>query len=140
MSSSPVDYNAKVIDEFRAGGGKVGGSLKGMPLLLLHHKGARSGSAYVTPLAYLRDGDRYVIFGSAAGSPKHPGWFHNVKADPHVTIEVGTEQIDLLATVVEGQERDRLFEAQVQKVPQFAGYAQKTDRVIPVVTLSPASA
>jgi deazaflavin-dependent oxidoreductase (nitroreductase family) len=138
MSISPSEYNAKIIEEFRANAGSVGGMLAGMPVLLLHHRGARSSAGYVSPLAYLRDGHRYVIFASAGGAPTNPGWYHNLKANPHVEIEVGTDTLDVTAEELTGEERDRLFDAQAQNVPQFAGYAQQTERVIPVIALTPA--
>ncbi|MGO9973633.1 MAG: nitroreductase/quinone reductase family protein, partial [Solirubrobacteraceae bacterium] len=97
MSTSPADFNAKIIEEFRANGGRVGGMFESMPLLLLHHTGAKSGKQRVNPLAYQRDGDRYVIFASKAGAPTNPDWYHNLKAHPEVAIEVGTETINVVA-------------------------------------------
>jgi deazaflavin-dependent oxidoreductase (nitroreductase family) len=85
---------------------------------------------------YLRDGDRYVIFGSKAGAPTNPGWYHNLLANPDTEIEVGTEKIPVRATEITGEERDRLFEAQVQRNPGFADYEKKTDRVIPAIALT----
>jgi deazaflavin-dependent oxidoreductase (nitroreductase family) len=136
MSSSMADYNQQVIEQFRAGGGKIDG-LEAMPLLLLHHTGARSGTARVNPLAYLRDGERYAIFGSKAGAPTNPDWYHNVKANPEVEIEVGSDRLRATASEATGAERDRLFDAQAGAVPQFAEYAEQTDRVIPVIVLTP---
>jgi deazaflavin-dependent oxidoreductase (nitroreductase family) len=138
MSTSPQDFNAKVIEEFRSNEGRVGGMFEGLPLLLLHHTGARSGQSRVNPLAYRRDGDRYVIFASKAGAPSHPDWYHNLKAHPDVAIEVGTDTLDALASEATGEERERLFRAQATDVPTFAEYEQKTDRVIPVMILTPA--
>jgi len=137
MSSTPADFNAQVIADFRAGGGKPGGPFESTPMLLLHSVGARSGKAYVTPLVYLTDGDDYVIFASKAGAPENPGWFHNLKASPDVSIEVGEERIDVLATEATGGERDRLFAIQEAGQPQFGEYAEKTNRKIPVIVLSP---
>ena len=137
MSTTPADFNAQVIDEFRANEGKAGGMFEGMPLLLLHHVGAKSGTEYVTPLVYLPDDGRYLIFASKAGAPAHPGWFHNLKAQPNVAIEVGNDRFDALAEEIVGDERDRLYAIQEEKQPQFAGYAQKTDRTIPVIALTP---
>ncbi|HLH13979.1 MAG TPA: nitroreductase family deazaflavin-dependent oxidoreductase [Solirubrobacteraceae bacterium] len=139
MSTTPADYNAKVIEEFRANEGRVD-SLGGMPVLLLHHTGARSGESYVNPLAYLRDGGRYVIYASKAGAPTNPAWYHNLKAHPQARIEVGSETLDVRAAEATGEERERLFRAQADALPQFAEYAQKTDRVIPVLVLTPAQA
>lgn len=133
------DFNAKVIDEFHANEGRVGGMFEGMPLLLLHHTGAKSASSYINPLAYHSDGDRYIIFASKAGAPTNPDWYHNLKAHPHVQIEVGPETIDVIATEATGEERERLFTEQVKRAPQFAEYAEKTDRVIPVIVLSPSA-
>jgi deazaflavin-dependent oxidoreductase (nitroreductase family) len=138
MSTSPADFNAKIIDEFHANEGRVGGMFEGMPLLLLHHTGAKSGQSRINPLAYQDDNGRYVIFASKAGAPTNPDWYHNLKAHPSVTIEVGAEKIDVLAEEATGAERDRLFRTQVERVPQFGEYEQKTDgRVIPVMILTP---
>jgi deazaflavin-dependent oxidoreductase (nitroreductase family) len=137
MSTSPADFNAKIIDEFRANDGRVGGMFQNMTLLLLHHTGAKSGTAYTNPLAYLPDGDRYVIFASKAGAPENPGWYHNLKASPETTIEVGTDTLDVRAGEAEGEERDRLYNAQVGRSPQFAEYQAKAGRTIPVMVLTP---
>ncbi len=138
--SSPADFNAQVIEEFRAHDGVVGGMLEGMPVVLLHHTGAKSGTARVNPLAYRRDGRRYVIFASKAGAPTNPDWYYNLRAHPDVKIEVGAETIDVTASEAEGEERERLFNTQAEDMPMFAEYAQKTDRVIPVIVLTPADA
>ena len=137
MSTSPADFNAQVIEEFRANGGRVGGSFENVPLLLLHHVGARSGQARVNPVVYLPDGDRYVIFASKAGAPRHPAWYHNLMAHPEVKIEVGDQTMDVLAQEARGPERERLFQTQAEIQPQFAEYQSKTDRTIPVITLTP---
>lgn len=137
MSTSPADFNAKVIEEFHANGGHVGGPFEGMQLLLLHHTGAKSGKPRINPLVYQRDGERLVIFASKAGAPTNPDWYHNVSANPAVEIEVGTEKFAALASEAEGEERDRLFRTQVEQAPQFAEYEQKTERVIPVIILTP---
>jgi deazaflavin-dependent oxidoreductase (nitroreductase family) len=137
MSSSPNDFNAQVIEEFRANDGRVGGIFDGAPVLLLHHTGAKSGTPRVNPLMYQADDGRYVIFASKGGAPSNPDWFHNLKAHPDVSIEVGAETLAVTATEASGEERDRLFETQKQRAPQFAEYEQKTDRVIPVVVLTP---
>jgi deazaflavin-dependent oxidoreductase (nitroreductase family) len=139
MSTSPADFNAQIIEEFRATGGRVGGRFEGMPLLLLHHTGAKSGKSRVNPLAYQSDGERYVVFASKAGAPTNPDWYHNIKAHPDVKIEVGASTIDVHASEATGAERDRLYRTQAQRVPQFAQYEQQTDRVIPVIVLAPAA-
>ena len=135
--SDMADFNAGVIEEFRAGGGKAGGMFEGKPLLLLHNVGAKSGTEFVTPLVYLPEGGDYVIFASKGGAPNNPGWYHNLKAGPSVSIEVGTEKLDVTATEVTGEERDRLFGIQKEQQPQFAEYEANTDRTIPVIVLSP---
>jgi deazaflavin-dependent oxidoreductase (nitroreductase family) len=137
MSTTPADLNAQVIEEFRANGGKAGGMFEGMPLVLVHNVGAKSDKEYVTPLVYLADGDDVVIFASKGGAPENPGWFHNLKAEPNVSIEVGDRKLDALATEATGDERDRLYSAQEAVQPQFGEYATKTDRKIPVFVLSP---
>ena len=137
MSTSPQDFNARIIEEFRANDGVVGGMFDNTTLLLLHHVGAKSGKDRVNPLAYNRDGDRYVIFASKAGAPTNPDWYHNLRAHPNVTIEVGTDKIGVVAAEAAGEERDRLFRALVELSPSFADYQTKTDRVIPVIVLTP---
>jgi deazaflavin-dependent oxidoreductase (nitroreductase family) len=135
--SSP-DFNAQVIEEFRANAGRVGGRFEGMPLLLLHHTGARSGASRINPLAYQGDHGRYVVFASKAGAPTNPAWYHNLKAHPNVTIEVGEDTIDVVATEASGEERERLYGTQAERAPQFAEYAKRTERIIPVIVLTPA--
>jgi deazaflavin-dependent oxidoreductase (nitroreductase family) len=137
MSTTPADFNSQVIEEFRANEGKAGGMFEGKPLLLLHNVGAKSGREFVTPLVYLADGDDHVIFASKGGAPNNPGWYHNLKAEPNVSIEVGTEKLDVVATEATGAERDRLYGIQEVQQPQFAEYAQKTERKIPVIVLTP---
>jgi deazaflavin-dependent oxidoreductase (nitroreductase family) len=140
MSTTPADFNSQVIEEFRANGGKAGGMFEGKPLLLLHNVGAKSGKPYVTPLVYLDDDGRYLIFASKGGAPNHPGWFHNLKAEPNVSIEIGEDTLDVPAEEITGAERDRLYAIQEEQQPQFTEYAQKTDRAIPVIGLTPKSA
>jgi len=137
MSTSPADFNAQIIDEFHANEGRVGGMFKGMPLLLLHHTGAKSGKNRINPLAYQSDDGRYVVFASKGGAPTNPDWYHNLKAQPNVTIELGTDRIDVVASEATGDERERLFRTQAERVPQFAEYEKKAGRVIPVIVLTP---
>ena len=137
MSTSGRDFNAQIIDEFHANGGRVGGMFEGMPLLLLHHTGAKSGKSRINPLAYQSDDGRYVVFASKGGAPTNPGWYHNLKAQPNVTIEIGTETIDVVASEATGEERERLFRTQAERVPAFAEYEKQTERVIPVIVLTP---
>ena len=131
----PNDFNAKIIAEFRANGGKVGPPFEGAPMVLLTSTGARSGQPRVNPLVYTTDGDRYVVIASKAGAPTNPDWYHNVKANPEVTLEIGEETFPARATIAEPAERDRLFAAQAELMPGFKDYEKATDRVIPVVVL-----
>ncbi len=128
--------NQEQIDQFRANQGMiVEGLFKGAPMLLLTTRGARSGKAYVTPLTYTRDGDRYVVLASKLGVPEHPAWYHNLVANPIVTVEVGPERFQAKASVVEGSERSRLFDAHATIMPNYAEYQRNTTRVIPVIVL-----
>ena len=129
------DFNQRIIEEFRANGGTVGGRFAGAPMLLLTTTGARSGRQHTTPLVYLPDGDRYIIFASKGGAPTHPDWYHNLVAQPEVTAEVGTETIAVRAVVLTGEERDRLYAKQAALRPAFGEYQEKTSRRIPVVAL-----
>lgn len=128
-------FNRALIAEFRANGGKVGGQFAGRPLLLLSTVGARSGQTRTSPLAYTTDGERYVIIASKGGAPSHPDWYHNLVANPIVTVEVGTEQFQARATIAEAEERVRLFDQMAVQMPGFADYQRKTERQIPVVVL-----
>lgn len=130
------DWNAKVITEFRENGGKVGGPFEGSPMVLIHHRGAKTGTERVTPLMCQLEGDRIFIFASKAGAPDNPDWYHNLKANPEITIEFGDEQ-GIPARVVEltGDERDRVWERQKREWPQFAEYEANTERTIPVLEL-----
>ena len=136
----PNDWNNSIIEEFRANDGKVGGRFQGMPLLLLHHRGAKSGTERVNPLAYqpLPDGSM-AIFGSRGGSERNPDWFHNVRENPGVKVEVGTQTIEAKARVAEGEERELIWEKQKSDVPGFATYEERTEREIPVIILEPVS-
>jgi deazaflavin-dependent oxidoreductase (nitroreductase family) len=130
------DYNRRLIEEFRAHGGKVSGYFEHTPLLLLTTTGARSGERRTTPMGYLPDGDRLIVWASNGGAPTHPDWYHNLLAHPHVTVEVGTETFDAVAVVTAGAERDRLWTQGVTVYPQLAEAQAKTTRLIPVIALS----
>ena len=134
---SMADFNTQVISEFRDNAGRVGGMFEGAKMLLLHHTGAKSGAERVAPLVYLPDGDHYVIFASKGGAPENPAWYHNIKAKPDAKIEVGEQTVEVEVQEAHGDERERLYAAQVAVMPQFAEYAEKTDRLIPVLVLSP---
>ncbi|HWW44663.1 MAG TPA: nitroreductase/quinone reductase family protein [Acidimicrobiia bacterium] len=129
------DFNQQIIDDFHANGGQVGGMFEGATLLLLHHRGAKTGTERVSPLAYLPLEDGYAIFASKGGAPTNPDWFHNLVAHPDTTVEVGTETVPVRARVAGPDEREPIFNAQKERFPQFAEYEQKTTRQIPVVIL-----
>jgi deazaflavin-dependent oxidoreductase (nitroreductase family) len=133
------DFNRNLIAEFRANGGKVTGPFEGAPLLLLTTTGAKSGKTRTNPVVYTKDGDRLVIIASKGGAPNSPDWYHNIVANPTVTIELPDETFEAKASVAEGDERDRLFAAQAEKMPAFKEYEQKTSRRIPVVILERAA-
>jgi deazaflavin-dependent oxidoreductase (nitroreductase family) len=128
--------NQAVITEFRANGGKVGGPMEGMPILLLTMTGAKTGRTLIRPLCYSRDGEKLVIIASYGGAPKNPPWYHNLIANPAVTVELGTEKFKARATKMSGAERDRLFAAQAKHMPFFNDYQKKTKRQIPVFSLT----
>jgi deazaflavin-dependent oxidoreductase (nitroreductase family) len=129
------DWNDKVIAEFRANQGRVGGQFEGAPLLLLHSTGAKSGQERVNPMMYQAVGDGFAVFASKAGADTNPDWYHNLRAHPEARIEVGTETIDVTARVLDPEERAPIWEEQKARYPGFADYERKTDRVIPVVML-----
>jgi deazaflavin-dependent oxidoreductase (nitroreductase family) len=132
-------WNQRFIEGYRADRGKVGGNFEGVPLLILHTTGARSGEARENPLVYLRNGNSFVVFASGGGAPRHPDWYYNLVAIPHTAIEVGTEVIEVTARVAEGGERDWLWDLQKRCIPAFAEHEQTTTRRIPVIVLEPVS-
>jgi deazaflavin-dependent oxidoreductase (nitroreductase family) len=129
------DFNRTLIDEFRANNGKVIGPFAGAPLLLLTTTGAKSGQTRTNPVVYTRDGDRLVIIASKGGAPTSPDWYHNLVANPVVTVEVPDDKFEAKASVAQGEERERLFAAQAEAMPNFSEYQQKTTRQLPVVIL-----
>jgi len=131
------DWNKGIIEEFRNNHGKVGGMFAGSPILLINHKGARSGKHRTNPVMYLKDGSRYIVFASKGGADTNPDWFHNLKAHPDVKIEVGSETIDVHAQEITGAERDKIYAKQSSLYPQFGQYQKKTKRVIPIVAFTP---
>jgi len=133
-------WNDKVIEEFRANEGRVGGPWEGAPIALVHHLGRRSGREYVSPMMYLADGRdpaTIFVFATKGGSPTHPDWYHNLTSAGSATVEVGSETYDVLVTEVVGVERDRVYDAQARRYPRFAEYAEKAAgvRTIPVLAL-----
>lgn len=129
------DYNTSVIEEFRANHGRVGAPFESTTLLLLHHKGARSGRTRVNPLAYQKLERGYAVFASKGGGPTNPDWFYNVQVNPDVEVEIGDETYHLRARVATPEERERIWERQKRALPGFADYEQKSPRQIPVVIL-----
>jgi len=132
------DFNGKIIAEFRANGGKVGGPFEGSDVLLLHHTGARSGTERVSPLAFQWVGDSFAVFGSKAGAPENPAWFHNLIAHPDTVVEVGSGTVRVRARVAQPAERDVIWGRQKERSPGFAQYeVTGAPRKIPVVVLDP---
>lgn len=130
------DMNKQVIEEFRANEGVVGGYFEGATLLLLHNTGAKSRLERVNPLMTLVDGERYVIIASKAGADSHPAWYHNLVANPEVSVEFGSEEFKAVATVAEEPERTELYEKVEAKHAIFTDYKNKTTRTIPVIILT----
>ena len=133
------DWNAGVIEEFRANKGELGGQWEGAPLLLLHSTGAKSGQERVNPMMYQPVGDDYAVFASKAGMPTNPDWYHNLLAHPEATVEVGDQVVEVTARIAADEEREPIWEKQKSLYPGFADYEQKTTRTIPVVILTPKS-
>lgn len=131
-----IDFNQQVIDEFRAHQGRVGGPFEGGRLLLLTTTGARTGTPHTTPVGYLPDGgERVLVIASAAGSPRHPDWYHNLLANPQVTVESGVFTYEAQAVVLAGEEREQAWARAVEADPGWAEYQSRTERVIPVIAL-----
>lgn len=135
MSDDMDDFNQQVMADFRANGGQCGGAFTGVPMVIVHHTGAKSGIVRHAPLTYLPDGDDVVIFASKGGDPTNPAWYHNLIANPDTVIELGTEIVPVHVREAIGAERDELFERQKKAMPPFAEYEARTTRVIPVLVL-----
>jgi deazaflavin-dependent oxidoreductase (nitroreductase family) len=133
--SDYLDWNNGIIAEFRANGGRLGGQFEGGPVLLLQTTGAKSGLNRVSPMMYLEVDDHLYVFASKAGADTHPDWYRNLVANPEVRVELGTETFEAVASPLEGSERDRIYALQVERIPGFGEYQEKTTRVIPVVEL-----
>ncbi len=129
------DWDRRIIEEFRANGGNVGGQFTGVPLLLLTTTGAKSGEPRTRPLAYLSEGGHIYVFAGNRGAPTNPNWYHNLVAHPDVAVELGTEKFEARATVIESTEWDRLGRIQLQKLPGLAELAAKVTRKVPVILL-----
>jgi len=134
-TASANEWNRRIIEEFRENGGKVGGPFEGARMLLLHHKGARTGTERLNPLVYQPVGEGFAVFASKAGAPTNPDWYHNLIANPEATVEVGEDTVRVRARVAEGEERERIWTRQKQDRPNFADYEKKTSRQIPVLIL-----
>ena len=130
------DFNQKIIEEFRANEGKVGGYFKNNVLLLLHTIGAKSGQERINPLVTFEDGDRLVVVASKGGAPSHPAWYFNLVANPVVCVEYGTEKFQARATIASEPERSELYEKMETKMASFSEYKERAGRVIPVITLT----
>ena len=138
--TGPHDWNAKVIEEFRANEGRVGGNFEGAPITLVHHRGRRSGRDHVTPMMYLADEsdpDTIYVFASKAGAPTNPDWYYNLTSAGDGEVEVGTDTHPVTVMELRGEERDRVYAEQARRYPGFAGYEEKTAgiRTIPVLAL-----
>jgi deazaflavin-dependent oxidoreductase (nitroreductase family) len=134
------DFNTQIIQEFRTNNGVVGGMFKdGPPMLILHHTGRLTGKSYETPLVYFNDNGRIVIVASKGGAPENPAWFYNLRSNPEVTIELGTDSRKVRASIIEGEERDRIWADIVRQAPGFGEYQTKTTRIIPLLALEPIS-
>ncbi|MEM7092098.1 MAG: nitroreductase family deazaflavin-dependent oxidoreductase [Actinomycetota bacterium] len=134
--SDALSFNEKVIAEFRANDGVCGGPFEGMPMILVTMTGAKSGRELCSPLVYSLDGDDAVIIASKGGAPTNPNWYHNLVANPSVTVEIGTDRYAATAVEAQGEERQRLYDAQAEQMPFFAEYADNAaPRVIPVFRL-----
>jgi deazaflavin-dependent oxidoreductase (nitroreductase family) len=141
--SEANNWNENVIADFRANGGQVGGPFAGAPMVLVHHRGRRSGQEYVNPMMYLAtergDGSIYV-FASKGGAPANPDWYYNLTAAGAGSVELGTGTFPVTVREIHGEEHDRIYAEQARRYPGFAEYAQKTAgvRTIPVLELTPA--
>jgi deazaflavin-dependent oxidoreductase (nitroreductase family) len=139
MAETREGYNARLIQEFRASSGRVGGVWESTPLLLLHHQGARSGRIHVSPLAYLPDAAGYLVWAANGGAPSDPAWYRNLKTRPLTEIEVDGEMVEVAADEVTGDQRDRLFDRAAARYPSLGEMARQTPRVIPLMLLRPVS-
>jgi deazaflavin-dependent oxidoreductase (nitroreductase family) len=136
--TEPEDWNKKIIEEFRANHGVVGGPFEGASMVLVHHKGAKSGKERVNPLVYQKVDNGYAVFASKGGAPTNPDWYYNLVANPDTVAEVGSETIPVTARVLEGEDRDTVWNEQKRRAPGFAEYEKTTaGRTIPVVLLEP---
>jgi len=141
--SNPNNWNENVIADFRANGGRVGGPFEGAPMVLVHHRGRRTGHEYVNPMMYMASerGDGVIyVFASKGGAPTNPDWYYNLTAAGKGSVELGTSTSQVTVRELSGEERDRIYAEQARRYPGFAEYAEKTAgvRTIPVLELTPA--
>lgn len=137
---SREERNARIIAEFRGNHGKVGPPFEGVPMILIHHKGRRSGTERISPLAYQPVEGGWAIFASKGGAPTNPDWYHNLLAHPRITIEVGDDTFEVVAREAHGEERERIWAEQKRRMPVFEGYESKAaPREIPVIVFEPAT-
>ncbi len=133
------DWNTRIIEEFRANEGRVGGQFEGAPMILVHHVGRRSGVERVNPLVYYPDGDSMVIIASEGGATKHPDWYHNLVSRDRTEVEVGAETFPVQVDEIDGDQRDELWQRIVTVMPGFAEYEKTANRVIPLLRLTRAA-
>ncbi|MCM3882599.1 nitroreductase family deazaflavin-dependent oxidoreductase [Frankia sp. R82] len=134
---SPASYVRDQVAEYESSGGTRGNDLKGVPVIILTTRGAKSGKIRKTPLMRVEQGGAYAVVASQGGAPKHPVWYHNIVADPHVELQDGADRRDYVAREVTGDEKDRWWDRAVAVWPDYADYQRRTDRVIPVFVLEP---
>ena len=136
MSERPPGFDQEIIDQFRANSGRIlHGPFAGRTLMLLTTTGAKSGRLVTKPLGFTRDGERYVVIASNGAASTNPAWYHNLVANPRVTVEIGAERFEARASVAEGAERERLYAQQAAQIPVFGEYQRRTTRKIPVIVL-----
>jgi deazaflavin-dependent oxidoreductase (nitroreductase family) len=137
---SPEQWVRDQVETYESSGGTAGTTMRGMPVVILTSKGARSGKLRKTPLMRVEHHGRYAVVASVGGAPKHPVWYYNVKAEPLVELQDGRVRQDMVAREVTGAEREQWWERSVAAYPDYADYQQRTERQIPVFVLEPADA
>jgi deazaflavin-dependent oxidoreductase (nitroreductase family) len=136
---SPAEWVRNQVEQYESSGGTEGTALRGLPVIVLTSKGAKSGKIRKTPLMRVEHGGRYAVVASQGGAPKHPTWYHNLVSDPHVELQDGPVKQDMIAREVTGEEKAQWWDRAVEAFPDYADYQKKTDREIPVFILEPAS-
>jgi deazaflavin-dependent oxidoreductase (nitroreductase family) len=136
---SPAEWVRNQVEQYESSGGTEGTTLRGLPVIVLTSKGAKSGKIRKTPLMRVEHGGHYAVVASQGGAPKHPTWYHNLVSDPHVELQDGPVKQDMIAREVTGEEKTQWWDRAVEAFPDYADYQKKTDREIPVFVLEPAS-